>query len=163
MILEKRWIILLSCFVILIFSGCSSPTESPISTADSVSEKEVSATDSDKVDISMQKITYIEKDVCTIDWNQVEVPVDKSRPGYPKNTDPFDTKEEATEIGQSIIENYHALGKIPNYELLYISHYVQDNIWVFEYAIDNIWVEADVFYVAMNGNTGEIIKVWYSY
>lgn len=78
------------------------------------------------------------------------------------------TTDEAINVGQYIINKCHENYAFTRYELISIIHSTQDNIWEFHYSYPrdesgNIMIMGGVFYAAIDGNSGEIIKLWSEY
>lgn len=125
--------------------------------------------DSSNADIKKEEINFVERDYYEIDFDDIEFPVDLSDIVLPET--PIHTKEDAIKVGQTIIDERHRNGKSIDEELQSIVHSKQDNMWRFEYGphelvsttSDNITVinfYDDALYVAVDGDTGKLIKAW---
>lgn len=125
--------------------------------------------DSSNADIKKEEINFVERDYYEIDFDDIEFPVDLSDIVLPET--PIHTKEDAIKVGQMIIDERHRNGKSIDEELGSIVHSKQDNMWRFEYGphelvsttSDNITVinfYDDALYVAVDGDTGKLIKAW---
>ena len=78
---------------------------------------------------------------------------------------PIHSKEEALKVGMDIINVYHADGIFPEYNLFGIVHSPSYNDWRFAYSVETVGTKelqylGGVFYVAIDGNKGEIIQIW---
>ena len=114
----------------------------------------------------MEKVEFSEIESLGIDWDEIGLPVDPKEVILPANVNSISTKEDAIIIGQAIIENHWNNNRLLDHVLISVVHSTKDNIWFFEYSIDqrdkNVeeLMECGGFYVAIDGNTGEIVKAW---
>ena len=71
------------------------------------------------------------------------------------------TREEAAHIAKKILasEGADRIGGI-ELELMLVEHDPAKNIWIFGYWQNNINVLGSTFHVAVNGETGELIRMW---
>ena len=116
---------------------------------------------------NMRGPDFVEIEWTTINWDQIEFPIEQKKIEIPSDVKSIKTKEEAIVIGEAIIENCWKNNKHLDYALLAVIHSIKDNIWRFEYSVDQRDKNDDdevllceVFYVAMDGNDGKIIKAW---
>jgi len=115
---------------------------------------------------NMEKVEFSEIESLGIDWDEIGLPVDPKEVILPANVNSISTKEDAIIIGQAIIENHWNNNRLLDHVLISVVHSTKDNIWFFEYSIDqrdkNVeeLMECGGFYVAIDGNTGEIVKAW---
>ena len=113
----------------------------------------------------MEDIHMTEIRRCSIDWNQIQFPVNLDE-DILKKIKPIDTNQIAIDIGTNMIEELHGDRKLSEYALVSITHSTEDNVWCFEYSIDQRSVDVDnlidcgCLYIAIDGNKGELIKAW---
>lgn len=136
-------------FLVFLLAGCNDTTNS---------------NDSKESD-NMKNIYVKEVSQLNIEQDQTQFPVDLNDDVL-KKIEPITTRQNALDIGTSIIEALHSDGKFPEYTLISITHSTEDNAWCFEYAIDQRNVDADNLidcgglYVTIDGNKGTLLKAW---
>ena len=69
----------------------------------------------------------------------------------------INTRDEAAHIAKKIRPRILASS---SYELLSVRHDPNMNIWIFGYAENNIKLRGSTFSVAVDGNSGELIRMW---
>ena len=113
-----------------------------------------------KRDMVNMEIEIIEKESFSKTWEQIDFPFTIDELYILKKIIPIVSNQEAKDIANMIINEYHLNGKVPEYMLVCIIHYKKDNVWMFEYAVDSKDVLGEYFYIAIDGEKGEIIKAW---
>jgi len=73
------------------------------------------------------------------------------------------TRDEAACIANEIIASEQKTGNILGgsaFELMGVDHDPNKNIWIFHYCINDIRILSNTFHVAVNGENGELIRMW---
>ena len=114
---------------------------------------------------TMENIAFFETNQLSIKTGQIEFPFTFSK-DISEELRPVDSKQTSVTIGKMLLESLHRKGIYLEYVLLSITHSKNDNVWCYCYSIDQREVNVDdlidcgAFYVAINGDSGEIIKAW---
>lgn len=162
--LEGGKMMKITFLILLLFLlvGCSniSNNNNPSENGSNISNSNNPSENDTTKDIYIMEIERFDADL-----DQVEFPVDFDEEVL-KEIEPIDTNQKAKDVGTSIIEALHRDGKHPEYTLLSIVHYVENNAWQFEYSIDQRNVDVDdlidcgALLVVIDGNKGILIKAW---
>ncbi len=77
------------------------------------------------------------------------------------NIDPINTKEDAYVEGEEIIKQFQDSGYLIGYEMVYVCHYNQDNLWRFEYfPTDDEYLHSSYYCglmsIVIHGDTGDV-------
>ena len=152
------------CLVLLIFTlaGCQAPADESRSREESVLQGESASQESTVA----QEIEVLKTQECDIAWEQIEFALDIDALGFDDIVERICSDEQAKEMARAIIERCHEKQMFPDWELVYMKHYTQDDFWLFGYSIDqsNTAVENLIdcggFYVAIDGGKGTVIKAW---
>ena len=103
---------------------------------------------------------------CDIAWEQIEFALDVDALGIGDIVGKISSDGQAKEMARAIIERCHEKRKFPDYELVFIKHYTQDNFWFFGYSIDQRntapedLIDCGGFYVVIDGDGGTVIEAW---
>ena len=113
----------------------------------------------------MEDVYITEIEWCSIAWNQIQFPIDLGE-DVMKGVASIDTNQMAVDVGKNIIEELHRNGKLSEYTLISVTHSTEDNMWCFEYSMDQrnmdlgSLIDCGGLYVAVDGNTGTLVKAW---
>ncbi|MCL2354675.1 MAG: hypothetical protein FWC68_02105 [Oscillospiraceae bacterium] len=69
-------------------------------------------------------------------------------------------REDGENVGNSILRNLQSNGYFPEFELMIVRHDVQINLWIFVYFEPDPFTRGFSFQVAVDGNTGQILRMW---
>jgi len=114
------------------------------------------------------EIEFIENGRAGRHWSEADCPFEPNEHGIevPVGVTSISSKEEALKIGLEIIENHRNNTMSPDYILFTVEHYTAENTWVFYYSIEQRDVPfeeqmiGEGIGVAVDGNSGEILKAW---
>lgn len=158
---------------VLTLTGCQDPAgesrswEESVPQGESVSQESVAPQESvSQESVAPQEIEIVKTQDCDIAWEQIEFALDIDALGIGDIVGKISSDGQAKEMARAIIERRHEKGKIPDYELVYIEHYTQDNFWFFVYSIDQRntapedLIDCGGFYVVIDGDGGTVIEAW---
>lgn len=149
-IVRKILIVIINMLFLVSFVGCN----------------EILNKNSEKRNMEMQEINFIEIESSGINWEQIEFPIDLSEIECLNETKSIESKQDAIKIAKTIIEKCHEKDMFCDYTLLSIIYSKNDNIWRFDYSIDqrskdkSDLMDCGNLYVAIDGNEGKLIKAW---
>ena len=147
---------------VLTLTGCQAPAGESRSWEESVPQGGSVSQES----AAPQEIEIVKTQDCDIAWEQIEFALDIDALGIGDIVGKISSDGQAKEMARAIIERRHEKGKIPDYELVYIEHYTQDNFWFFVYSIDQRntapedLIDCGGFYVVIDGDGGTVIEAW---
>jgi len=70
------------------------------------------------------------------------------------------TRDEAAYVANKILESEQDAGMFPAYELMQVEHDPDKNIWIFIYWENKVGLLGSCFHVAVDGETGELLRMW---
>lgn len=119
------------------------------------------------LDAAMESIPVKEfKQGMEIEWDQIEFPITDLTDIMVPDIQSISTKQKAIEVGNAILEKCQQQGCASEKVLQGVFHSIQDDIWLFSYGEDvpdkspNSIVVYDMFYVVVDGDSGELLKAW---
>ena len=163
---------------VLTLTGCQAPAGESRSweesvpqggsvSQESVSQESVSQESVSQESVAPQEIEIVKAQDCDIAWEQIQFALDVDALGIGDIVGKISSDGQAKEMARAIIERFHEKGEIPpDYELVFIKHYTQDNFWFFMYSIDQRntapWdlIDCGGFYVVIDGDGGTVIEAW---
>ena len=147
---------------VLTLTGCQDPAGESRSWEESVPQGESVSQES----AAPQEIEIVKTQDCDIAWEQIEFALDVDALGIGDIVGKISSDGQAKEMARAIIERCHEKRKFPDYELVFIKHYTQDNFWFFGYSIDQRntapedLIDCGGFYVVIDGDGGTVIEAW---
>lgn len=114
---------------------------------------------------AVQEIEYIERKRCGVLWENLGYPLDLHELGFWIEIDSINSKQEAIEFSTAIIDKCKTNGWFADFELFFIMHYTEDNIWRFSYTYPSYShiLSNECLTVAVDGNDGHLIRAWMVY
>lgn len=114
-----------------------------------------------KDDYNMQEILFFETETFDASWDDMEFPVDMGAVIQDNETFPIHSQSEAIEIGKTLLRKNQDIGKMKNYNLVSITHAINDNLWKLNYSeSQDIWTDSAVLSIVIEGSTGNIMAAW---
>lgn len=101
-----------------------------------------------------------------VDLDEIDFYSDLNDIGFSKSEKPIRTSRYAVSVGELILEKYQQQGYMKGQVLLSVGHSKKDNRWYFTYTIgreeDELRepIEGGLFCVAIDGDTGNVLKAW---
>ena len=147
----KKGIIVLCIMLCVLTVGCDISNND--STQDNINES--------VKDDNMPEIQFFEKENLAVPGDDIEFPVDMSSIIKDNETFPINAKNEAIEVGKTLLKRNQDVGKMKNYNLVSITHATNDNIWKLNYSeSQDMWSDLAVMCIVIEGDTGNIIAAW---
>ena len=113
--------------------------------------------------VSDGKITFLERETNDVDWDTLGVRFTLDPSFVPLESCPIEGRQEGVEFGETILRNLQNSGRDSDKELSGVTHFLQDDTWIFDYSTVSEGyelIDGGCFSVAVNGKTGEVIAAW---
>jgi len=114
----------------------------------------------------LNELRFEDADFSNWNWEQVHNPREPRGDWSPVVGQSISTQEEAVGIANAIleIEREEYVSFLSDYILRTVQHDPSENIWLFRYGMwqpPNQPIPSRSYFVAIHGDTGEVIQVWY--
>lgn len=113
-----------------------------------------------------RKFDYAETAESDVEWEKLAFQVNPADIPISIDVTSISTVEQAIEVGDDILRQFRVADRLLEKELIEIVHLTDDNIWVCGYSMDqrNVdpmnLIDCDSFFAAIDGNDGNIIRMW---
>ena len=154
-------LLVITLLVILLFTGCSDAQEYSKYNSDiEILNERYSIIRSDVV----EGVFFAEAECCNIAemCGVDEIPISLDEETL-EEIKPVKTKQEAVKTARNILEKHQQKKKAADDVVCEIVYFPKDTVWRFEYASEELidgTVEGGSWFVAIDGNSGRLIKAW---